>query len=88
MLHPFFIVKRFEVAFEANIKIIKIFLKKKNANIFLEYHPYDFSIGLQKRAQILFRSIYSLSQNELVTFKQYIDKNIAKFFICHSKSLA
>jgi hypothetical protein len=34
-----------------------------------------------------FKPIYNLSQNELIAFHEYIDKNLEKKFIQHSKFL-
>jgi len=41
---------------------------------------------LEKGTQPPFGPIYNLLQNELVALKQYIEKNLAKNFIQHSKS--
>ena len=62
--------------------------EKKNADILPEHRPYDCTIDLQEGAQPPFGPIYSLSQNELAALKEYIDENLAKNFIRHSKSPA
>ena len=62
--------------------------EKKNADILLEYHLYDYTIELQEGAQLLFGPIYNLSQMELATLCKYIDENLSKNFIRHSKSPA
>jgi hypothetical protein len=62
--------------------------EKKNADILPEYRPYDCAIELQDGAQPPFGPIYSLSQMELAALREYIDENLSKNFIRHSKSLA
>jgi hypothetical protein len=62
--------------------------KKKNANILPDHRPYDCAIELQDGAQPLFGSIYNLTQTELAALREYIDENLSKNFIQHSKSLA
>jgi len=62
--------------------------EKKNADILPEHRPYDCAIDLQDGAQPPFGPIYNLSQNELVALKEYIEENLAKNFIRHSKSPA
>ncbi len=53
----------------------------------LKHQPYDNAIGLQEGAQSAFGPIYNLSQNKPVALKNYIEKNLTKNFIQHSKSL-
>ncbi len=62
--------------------------EKKNADILPEHRPYDCAIDLQDGAQPPFGPIYNLSQNELSALREYIDENLAKNFIRHSKSPA
>ena len=62
--------------------------EKKNADIVPQHRPYDYAIELQEGAQPPFGPIYNLSQNELAKLQKYIDKNLSKNFIRHSKSLA
>ena len=62
--------------------------QKKNANMLPEHRPYDCAIDLQEGAQLPFGPIYNLSQTELAELRKYIDKNLAKNFIRHSKSPA
>lgn len=62
--------------------------EKKNADILPEHRPYDCSIDLKEGTQPPFGPIYSLSQDELAELKTYIDENLAKNFIRHSKSPA
>ncbi len=62
--------------------------EKKNADILPQHRPYDCGIDLQEGAQPPFGPIYNLSQNELATLREYIDENLAKNFIQHSKSPA
>ena len=62
--------------------------QKKNANILPEHRPYDCVIDSEDGAQLPFGPIYNLSQTELAESRNYIDKNLAKNFIHHSKSPA
>lgn len=62
--------------------------EKKNADILPEHRPYDCAIDLEEGAQPPFGPIYNLSQNELAALREYIDENLAKNFIRHSKSPA
>jgi hypothetical protein len=54
--------------------------EKKNVDILPEHHLYDCAIELQDEP------IYNLSQTELTTLREYIDENLSKNFIQHSKS--
>lgn len=62
--------------------------EKKNADTLPQHRPYDCGIEIQKDAQPPFGPIYSLSQNELAALRDYLDENLAKNFIQHSKSPA
>ena len=62
--------------------------QKKNADMLPEHRPYDCAIDLQEGAQPPFGPIYNLSQTELAELRKYIDENLAKNFIRHSKSPA
>ena len=62
--------------------------KKKNTDILLQHRPYDCAIDIENDTQVPFGLIYNLSQDELATLKEYIDENLAKGFIQHSKSPA
>ena len=62
--------------------------EKKNVDTLPKHRSYDCSIDLQEGTQPPFGPIYSLSQNELIEFKEYIEENLAKNFIQHSKSPA
>jgi hypothetical protein len=62
--------------------------EKKNVNLFPQYRPYDCTIDLQEGTQLPFGPIYNLSQNEFVALQEYLDENLAKNFIWHSKSPA
>ena len=53
-----------------------------------EHRPYDCAIDLQEGSQPPFGPIYNLSQTELIELRKYMDENLAKNFILHSKSLA
>ena len=60
--------------------------QKKNADMLPEHRPYDCAIDLQEGAQLPFGPIYNLLQTELTKLRKYIDENLAKNFIRHSKS--
>lgn len=62
--------------------------EKKNADMLPQHRPYDCAIELQEGAQPPFGPIYGLSQNELAALREYLDENLAKNFIRHSKSPA
>ena len=62
--------------------------EKKNVDILPQHRSYNCAINIEDGAQVPFGSIYNLSQNELTILKEYIDENLAKGFIRHSKSLA
>ena len=66
-------------------KDFKDVIQKKNADMLPEHWPYDCAIDLQEGTQPPFGPIYNLSQTELVELRKYIDENLAKNFICHSK---
>lgn len=61
---------------------------KKSADMLPEHRPYDCSIDLEPNAKTPFGPIYSLSREELEALREYIDENLAKGFIRHSKSPA
>ena len=62
--------------------------KKKNTDILPQHRPYECAINIEDNAQVPFGPIYNLSQDELAILKEYIDENLAKGFIRHSKSPA
>ena len=62
--------------------------QKKSADMLPEHRPYDCAIDLQEGAQPPFGPIYNLSQTELAELRKYIDENLTKNFIRHSKSPA
>ena len=64
---------------------IDVFEKKKD-DILPDHRPYDCAIDLQSGAQPPFRPIYNLSEIELIELHKYMDKNLSKNFIRHSKS--
>ena len=53
-----------------------------------QHHPYDCRIDQKEGTQPPFDPIYNLSKNELAALWEYVDKNLAKNFIQHLKSLA
>jgi hypothetical protein len=59
--------------------------EKKNANTLPKHRPYDYTIDLEERAQPPFGPIYTLSQDKLAILHEYINKNVEKGFIQHSK---
>ncbi len=61
--------------------------EKKNLNTLFKHQPYDCTIDFEKEeAQHPFRPIHNFSQDGLVAFCEYIDENLEKGFIRHSKS--
>ena len=62
--------------------------EKKNADRLPEHRPYDCPIDLKDGACPPFGPIYGLSEPELKALKIYIEENLAKGFIRHSKSPA
>jgi hypothetical protein len=62
--------------------------EKKNADTLPQHRPYDYGIEFQEDAQPPFGPIYNLSQNELDALRDYLDENLTKNFIQHSKSPA
>ncbi len=59
--------------------------EKKNANTLPKHRLYDYTIDLVEGAQLPFGPIYNLSHDELVVLHGYIDENLEKKFIRHSK---
>ena len=53
-----------------------------------QHYPYDCCIDLQEGTQPPSGPIYNLLQNEFAALWKYLDKNLAKYFIQHSKSPA
>ena len=62
--------------------------EKKNADRLPEHRSYDCPIDLLDGASPPFGPIYGLSEPELEALRTYIDENLAKGFIRHSKSPA
>jgi hypothetical protein len=60
--------------------------EKNNVDMLPQHCPYDCAIDLHEGTQLPFGPIYNLSQNELVALRDYLDENLAKNFIRHSKS--
>jgi hypothetical protein len=60
--------------------------EKKNVNTLSKHWPCNYTINFEEGVQFPFIPIYNLSQNELVTLHEYINKNLEKGFIWHSKS--
>jgi len=52
----------------------------------LLYQPYDCLVNLKKGTQLPFGPIHNLSQEELARLREYINENLAKIFIWHSRS--
>jgi hypothetical protein len=59
--------------------------EKKNANTLPKHRTYDYTIDIEEKMQPPFGPIYKLSQNKLANFHEYINKNVEKRFIQHSK---
>jgi hypothetical protein len=59
--------------------------EKKNANTLPKHRPYDYTVDLEERVQPPFGPIYTLSQDKLAILHEYINKNVEKGFIQHSK---
>ena len=53
----------------------------------LKHRSYDCSINLLESTHSPFRPIDDLFQNELIALQKYLNENLAKNFIRHSKSL-
>ena len=62
--------------------------EKRNADRLPKHQSYDCSINIQDGACPPFGPIYGLSEPKLDALRAYIDENLAKGFICHSKSPA
>jgi hypothetical protein len=62
-------------------KEFKDVFEKKSIDILWEHRPYDYTIDLEEGTQPPFRSIYNLSQDELVALCEYINGNFEKRFI-------
>jgi hypothetical protein len=60
--------------------------EKKNVDMPPQHCLYDCTIDLQKGTQPSFGLIYNLFQNKLAALRDYLDENLAKNFIRHSKS--
>lgn len=62
-------------------KFVDVF-EKKNVDGFSKHRSYDCAIDIQDGAQLPFRPIYNLSQNELAELRPYIDeKSIEEFHL-------
>jgi hypothetical protein len=61
---------------------------KKNVDTLPKHWPYECTIDLVEGVQPPFKPIYNLSQDELIVLCQYINENLKKKFIWHSKPLA
>jgi hypothetical protein len=73
--------------FLPNIRNSRTCLKRKTLTPLSEHRPYDCTTDLKEGAQLPFRPIYNLSQNKLVALHGYINENLEKGFIQHSKFL-
>jgi hypothetical protein len=81
-------IKSFHHETPSQYKEFKNVFKKKNVDTLPKHRPYDYTTNLEEGAQPPFMSIYNLSHYEIPTFCEYIDENLEKGFIRHSKSLA
>jgi len=66
-----------------NIRTTKMFLKRKMKTHYLNIS--HMIVWLIWKKECTFGPIYNLSQNELLALPKYIDKNLEKGFIWHSK---
>jgi hypothetical protein len=62
--------------------------EKKNTDLLPQHRPYDCVVDLHKDTHPSFGLIYNLSQNKFVSLREYLDEDLYKNFIQHSKSLA
>jgi len=69
-------------------KDYKYMLKKKNVDTLLKHWLHDCMINSKESVQPQFEPIYNSSQDGLMMLWEYINGNIEKRFIQHSKSLA
>jgi hypothetical protein len=53
----------------------------------LKYQPWDYEIPLKEGTSLTAMSIYSLSERELETLREYIEKNLVKEYIRPSRLL-
>ena len=59
---------------------------KAKANTLVLHHPYDLKINLEKGASPPINLMYSLSQSELTTLWEFINKHLQIRFICPTNS--
>ena len=59
---------------------------KSKAGVLVDHHPYDLKITLKEGASPPLGPIYSLSQEELLALRKFIDDNTATGFIRPSQS--
>jgi hypothetical protein len=60
--------------------------KEKNMDTLPKHQPYNCPIDFVEEVQPPFRPIYNLSQDKVTALHEYIDENLEKGFIQHSKS--
>jgi hypothetical protein len=65
-----------------------MFREQKGIEALLEHQPWDHEIKLKEGAEPLFCLLYKMSDNNLRTLKEYVDKYLKKGYIRESKSLA
>ena len=65
-----------------------VFQDKELSHQLPKHQPWDHSIPLEPETKPTFGPIYSLSETELRTLREYIDENLAKGFIVPSQSPA
>jgi len=59
---------------------------KSRASVLADHRPYDLKITLEDGTVPPLGPIYSLSQEELLALRKFIDENVAMGFICPSRS--
>jgi len=62
--------------------------ENRNVNTLPKNQAYDYTIDLVEGTQPPFGPIYNLSQDKFTAFCEYLNENLEKGFIQHSKSLA
>jgi hypothetical protein len=75
------------VTFLLGTKNSRMCLRRKNAYTLPKHQPYNCTIDLVEGVQLPFEPIYNLSQDKLAMLRKYINENLEKGFIWHSKSL-
>jgi hypothetical protein len=78
-------VKQHEILLQ--YQAYKDVFRKKNVDMLIEHQWFDYVINFEEGAWPPFGPIYNLFQDELMVLREYIDENLEKGLIWHSKSL-